>query len=167
MGHIWLIGMMGSGKSTVGRLLADRLGRPFYDTDAVIEQASGSTIAEVFEHAGQTGFREQERAAIADVAGLPPGVVATGGGVVLDSRNVDVMKSAGSVVLLAVDVEVLAERVYGSNDRPLLFEGGDGTLRSIAGERDSLYRVAADVVIDGNGSIETVADLVEAACSGL
>jgi shikimate kinase len=165
MGHIWLIGMMGSGKSTVGRLLAERLGRPFYDTDAMIEGASGSSIAEIFEHTGETGFREQERAAIAEVAGSRSGVVAAGGGVVLDVLNVDAMKSSGLVVLLSADVGVLAARVEGASDRPLLSESGDRGLHAIAEARDGFYRAAADVVVDGNGSIEIVTDRVEAACN--
>ncbi len=167
MDHIWLIGMMGSGKSTVGRCLADRLGRPLYDIDAIIEDAVGSTVSELFERAGEAAFREQERRAIANVAGLPPGVVATGGGAVLDERNVDTMKSAGSIVLLAADVEVVAERIGGGNDRPLLAGGDGGALHSIANERDARYRAAADVVVDGNGSVETVVGLVEAACNAL
>jgi len=167
MGHVWLIGMMGSGKSTVGRRLADRLGRPFYDIDALVEGAVRWTVAELFEHTGEEAFREQERLAIADTAGRPPGVVATGGGAVLDERNVHTMKSSGSVVLITATADVIAGRVEGGNDRPLLTGRDDEALRSIANERDELYRAAADVVVDGNGSIETVVGLVEAACSTL
>jgi shikimate kinase len=167
MDHIWLIGMMGSGKSTVGRSLADRLGCPFYDTDAIIEDAAGSTVSELFERAGEAAFREQERFAIADVAGLPPGVVATGGGAVLDQRNVGKMKATGSIVLLAAAVEVAAERIGGRSDRPLLAGRDAGALHSIADDRDERYRAAADVVVDADGSVETVVGLVEAACNAL
>jgi len=165
MGHIWLIGMMGSGKSTVGRLLADRLGRPFYDTDAIIERSSGSSIAEIFEHSGEAAFRERERAAIAEVAVAPSGVVAAGGGAVLDVLNVDAMKASGSVVLLTADAGILAARVAGAADRPLLSESGDRGLRAIERARAAFYRAAADAVVDANGSIGTVTDRVEAACN--
>ncbi len=167
MDHIWLIGMMGSGKSTVGRLLADRLNCPFYDTDADVEEESGTTVAEVFEDAGERTFRDLERTTIAEVAALPSGVVATGGGVVLDHRNVEAMKSSGTIVLLAADIEVIASRVDGSNQRPLLADGGDLALRTIADERDGVYRAAADAVVDASGSIDDVTNAVEAACSTL
>ena len=92
MGHVWLIGMMGSGKSTVGRLVADRLGRPFYDTDELIEQAGDASIPEIFAEEGESGFRERERWTVEDVASRPPGIVATGGGIILDPANIKTMR---------------------------------------------------------------------------
>jgi shikimate kinase len=164
MGHVWLIGMMGSGKSTVGRLVADRLGRPFYDIDDVVEQTGRASIAEIFGLEGEIGFREREKRAAADVATRPAGVVATGGGIVLDPDNVATMRSSGKTVLLAVDPEVLSRRIGDSEDRPLLTDGEDERLHTIAMERDERYRSSADAVVDATGSIDAVVTDVEAAC---
>lgn len=164
MGHVWLIGMMGSGKSTVGRLVADRLGRPFYDIDDVVEQTGRASIAEIFGLEGELGFREREKRAVADVAVRPAGVVATGGGIVLDPDNVAIMRSSGRTVLLAVDPEVLSRRIGDSEDRPLLTDGKDERLHTIALERAERYRSSADAVVDATGSIDTVVADVEAAC---
>ena len=165
MGHVWLIGMMGSGKSTVGRLVADRLGRPFYDTDELIEQAGDASIPEIFAEEGEGGFRERERWIVQDVASRPPGIVATGGGIILDPANVAAMRTSGTNVLLAVDIEMLTRRIGSSDDRPLLVAGKDERLHTIASERTERYRSSADVIVDATGSIDHVVADVEAACS--
>lgn len=167
MGHIWLIGMMGSGKSTVGRVVADRLERPFYDTDVAVEDAAGATIVDVFELCGEDVFRETEKTVLEEIATRPVGVIATGGGIVLDGGNVDIMRSTGTIVLLTAGEETLVRRLEESVDRPLLAEAATLRLRTLARERDERYRAAADLVVDADGSVEVVSDLVEAVCSGL
>ena len=166
MGHVWLIGMMGSGKSTVGRIVAERLDRPFYDTDAAVEDIAGMPIMRIFERFGEDGFRERERSAIAAIVDAPGGVVATGGGAVLDPASVEAMRAAGTVVLLSVDPDVLVERLAEDRDRPLLLDGIESAIQSIARTRIDLYRAAADAVVDASRPIETVVEEVEAACTG-
>ncbi len=161
MGHLWLIGMMGSGKSVVGSLVAQRLAIPFYDTDEIIVRNAGTSIASIFDEEGETGFRERECIAVRTVAGAPDGVVAAGGGAVLDAANVETMRSAGTTVLLDADVETLERRLRGSDDRPLLRDRVGDALRSIAEERRGMYRSAADHVIDARRPIEEVADELE------
>jgi shikimate kinase len=165
MGHVWLIGMMGSGKSTVGRLVADRVGRPFYDTDELIEQTGDASIPEIFAGEGESGFRERERWIVEDVASLPAGIVATGGGIILDPANVAAMRKSGTIILLAVDVETLTRRLGYSDDRPLLAAGKGERLRAIASERTERYRSSADVIVDATGSIDDAVADVEAVCS--
>jgi shikimate kinase len=167
MAHVWLIGMMGSGKSTVGRLVAEHLDRPFYDTDVAVESAAGMTIMEIFERFGEDGFRERERTAVAQIADETPGVVATGGGAILDPVSVETMGAAGTVVLLAVDPDVLIARVAEDGDRPLLLDGIERAIRSIDRARSDRYRTSADVVVDASRPIETVAEEVEAICNAL
>lgn len=165
MGHVWLIGMMGSGKSTVGRLVAGRLGRPFYDIDDLVEQTGRASIAELLALEGEPRFREREKRAVAEVVTRPAGVVATGGGIVLDPDNVAMMRSSGKTVLLAVDPDVLSRRIVDTDDRPLLTDGKDERLHTIALERAERYRSSADVVVDATGSIDAVVTDVEAVCS--
>jgi len=167
MAHVWLIGMMGSGKSTVGRLVAGHLDRPFYDTDATVEATAGMTIMEIFERFGEDGFRERERTAVAEITDDAAGVVATGGGAILDPVNVETMRNAGTVVLLSVEPDVLIARVADNEDRPLLLDGIERAIRSIDRARSGLYRSSADVVVDASHPIETVAEEVEAICNAL
>jgi shikimate kinase len=124
-GHVVLVGMMGTGKTTVGRLLAEQLGRPFIDTDEAVEARTGRTVAELFEAVGERGFRAEESAVLAAVLADPtPAVVAAAGGSVLDPANRQVIREAGSVgglvVWLRADVAVLARRVASGTHRPLL-----------------------------------------------
>jgi len=165
MGHVWLIGMMGSGKTSVGRLLAERLESPFYDTDATVEANAGLTVAEIFDGLGEPRFRELEGLAVRAIASQDDGVVSTGGGIVLDSSNVDFMRESGTTVLLDADVETLVARIGAAADRPLISGDPKRRLREIASARADAYEKAADLVVDATCSIEHVANRVEAACS--
>ena len=157
---------MGSGKSTVGRLVAERLGRSFYDTDELVEQAGGASIAEIFAAEGESGFRERERRMVGEVASRPASVVATGGGIVLDPTNVEMMRISGVIVLLDVDFETASDRIGDNDDdRPLLADGKAERLRMIASERGERYRSAAEVIVDATGPVDLVVASVEAACS--
>lgn len=146
--NLVLIGFMGAGKSVVGKQLARRLGRPFVDTDQVVEQRAGRPIPAIFEAEGEAGFRALERAVVAEVAGRRGQVIATGGGAVTDPANLAALRSSGLIVYLAARPETLAVRVAGS-DRPLLAGAADpaARIREILERREAAYR-AADVVIE-------------------
>lgn len=166
MEHVWLIGMMGSGKTSVGRALAEHLECPFYDTDATVAANAGMAIDEIFDRFGEPRFRELEARAVQAIASQDDGVVSTGGGVVLDPSNVEAMRTSGRTVLLDVDTDTLVARLGTASDRPLVSDDPDRRLREIACAREGKYRMAADVVVDAVGSIEEVTHRVEAACSG-
>lgn len=144
--RVWLIGMMGSGKTAVGQIVAARLGVPFIDTDAAIVARLGSPMTDLWAEWGEAGFRRIEAEEVVKAAMAPPGVIATGGGVVLSQENVTLMRRAGTVVWLEAPARVLAERVSHHVDRPLLEGGGpplEDRLETILAERESLYRAAA------------------------
>jgi shikimate kinase len=148
MGHIWLIGMMGSGKTTIGGEIAGRLGMPFIDSDDEVVATTGRSIEDLFSES-EAAFRGAESEAIIRIASLDDRVVATGGGVVLDAANVDAMRSRGTTVLLDTDTETLSARLSGTDDRPLLTGGGD--VATIAADRASMYAASADVTVDTTG----------------
>jgi shikimate kinase len=145
MGHIWLIGMMGSGKTTIGGKIAGRLGMPFVDSDDEVVVATGRSIEDLFSES-EAAFRTAESEAINRIASLGDRVVATGGGVVLDPANVVEMRSKGTTVLLDTDAETLSARLSGTDDRPLLTGGGD--VATIAADRASVYAASADAIVD-------------------
>jgi shikimate kinase len=138
--------MMGSGKTTVGRIVADRLGLPFHDTDEAVEEASGRTVVELFADGEQT-FRDAEADAVRSLAGQDA-VVACGGGVVLDEGNVGALRATGLVVWLDAPVSVLAVRVGDATGRPLLDGDPDAGLERIASERRARYEAAAHLRVE-------------------
>lgn len=145
MGHLWLIGMMGSGKSTVGSLVAEQLQVPHLDVDALIVERSQRSVAEIFTE-GEATFRALESAEITALAEQADAVIATGGGAVLKSTNVEAMRKSGATILLTASLECLEQRMRNSVERPLLAE--DGALARIYETRAQLYRESADIVID-------------------
>lgn len=160
---IALIGPMGAGKTEVGRRLAKRLGRPLVDTDELIVERDGRTVSEIFSQESEAGFRSKEVEAVADAAATSGAVIATGGGVVLDPRNVEALKSSGKVVYLRASAAVAAARLGAGEGRPLL-EGtplGDRIAKLIE-DREHLYRGAADHEVDADQAADDVVDaLVE------
>ena len=159
--------MMGTGKTVVGRVLATRAGTRFYDLDDEVEIAVGRSIAAIFRDDGEDEFRELEAEAVARVAGSEPGVVATGGGVVLRADNVAAMRASGSVVLLVSSADTVAKRLSGLSGRPLL-DGQNDPIERLAGlasERDAAYRNAADTTVGTDGRTpEEVAIEIETRC---
>ncbi len=148
-----LIGMRGSGKTAVGRVLASLLGGEHVDTDDRVGERAGRSIAQIFEAEGESGFRRREREVIAEVVHDPPAVVSVGGGAILDETNVRKLQSAGMIVWLTAPVERLWERIQndtGTGDtRPALTDRlGADELRQLLDEREPRYRNAADITID-------------------
>lgn len=143
--------MMGSGKTTVGKALAGRLGLDFADADEKVVSRSGVPIPTIFEIEGEAGFRRRERLVLQDLAKRERTVVATGGGAVLDPDNRQLMREAGTVVYLHVGIEHLYRRTARDTSRPLLANSPDrrATLESLLLARDSLYREAAHLVVEG------------------
>ena len=149
-GHVALIGMMGSGKSRVGRLVARELGRPFVDLDQSIEIAAAADIPEIFDTRGEVGFRKLETAQLAkELARSDPIVLATGGGVVLRETNRLALVARATGIWLRATPETLGERVQSGSGRPLLV-GTDPRveLSRLLDEREPLYAGVADLVVD-------------------
>lgn len=142
---------MGTGKTTVGQLLAERLGTGFIDLDALISKSVGATITEIFETQGEERFRDIESEILSRVAEQPGCVVATGGGVVLREANRLLMGRAGIVVNLHATRETIAERILGDTGRPLL-DGGETAVKisRLFTEREPLY-LECDTQIDTTG----------------
>ncbi len=140
---------MGSGKTTVARIVADRLGRRVIDSDAVIEHATGRTVREIFATDGEQAFRSFETAALLDALASPePAVIAAAGGVVLRDENRAALKAANAkVVWLCASPALLVDRVMSSGHRPLLDDDPAGTLLRMHAEREKLYRDVADAIV--------------------
>jgi shikimate kinase len=160
---LWLIGMMGSGKSTVGRALASRTGTAFLDTDLLVEGTAGLAVTEVFEEEGEAAFRMRESEAIRAAAAVAEAVVATGGGAVLLTENVRVMKTSGPIVWLQADPVTLADRIGIAPGRPLLTDADVVERLSVMLEdRRGAYGRAADhIVATDDFTVEEVAELLE------
>jgi shikimate kinase len=147
--HLVLVGMMGSGKSSVGRVLSSRLQRPLFDSDELIEESAGRSIREIWEADGELAFRNLETQALSDtLRRVEPSVVATGGGVVLSESNRKMLiESEAHVVWLKLNIEDLLDRVRNGVHRPLLDDDPEAKLRTIATEREPLYREVADAIV--------------------
>jgi shikimate kinase len=153
VGPIVLVGMMATGKTSVARQIARRLGRRVYDSDAIITARTGRTVAQLFEAGGEPAFRDLETEVLDEAVDAdPPGVVAAAGGVVLSPANRDrlraVSRSGGVVVWLTADPAVLAARVHPGDHRPLLADDPAGTLARLSAERGPLYAEVADRTVD-------------------
>jgi shikimate kinase len=164
-GNIFLVGMMGAGKTTLGRALAQRLRLRFVDTDRIMVDRTGVPVATIFEIEGEDGFRRRESAVLAEVAEADAQVVATGGGAVLAAGNRALMRERGTVIYLRAQVESLYERTRHDASRPLLKTPDPrATLASILEQRDPLYREAAHIIVDtGSQSAATLVNRVLAA----
>ena len=163
--HLLLVGMMGAGKSTVGRLVAARLGRPHVDVDAEVERHAGVSVPAVFAAGGEAAFRRMESEVLAEVlGGEAPAVVSVGGGAVLDAANRAAIAGAGTVVWLRARPATLARRIGRGDERPLLAAdpaGPAAALARIDAERRGLYGEVATEVVDVDGlAPDEVADRV-------
>lgn len=148
-GNIFLVGMMGAGKTTLGRALAHRLQREFADTDRVLVERTGVPVATIFEIEGEDGFRRRESALLAELAARDALVVATGGGAILAEANRALMREAGTVVYLRARLESLWQRTRHDSSRPLLATPDPyATLAELFARREPLYRETAHVIVD-------------------
>ena len=154
--HIFVIGMPGSGKSTLGRRAARETGLSFLDLDAWIEEQAGMSIPEIFEKYEETGFRHIETGALVYATRLRPGVVSLGGGAAMNPVNRKIMRGFGSVILLDRPVEKILSDLRTEN-RPLLQENPDEKIRELYEERMPVYRRLADVTIRNDGEASAAA----------
>lgn len=166
--RIYLVGFMGSGKSTVGKKLADKLRCTFHDLDEIIEEERNKTIPEIFSEEGEEEFRDIETLCLREKSRQdPPFVLATGGGVPEKQLNRNILKNTGIVVYLNVDFETLFERIEGSENRPLVpgDEDAYSVLKKLWEERVPLYEAVSTVQIEAND--RTPMHLAEAIISNL
>ena len=148
-GSVFLVGPMGAGKTTIGRMLAKSLGMRFFDSDKEIEQRTGVSIPMIFEYEGESGFRRREAEALAELARMSPIVLATGGGSIILPENQQVLRQRGFVVYLQCAVDKLLERTCKDANRPLLqTEDPRVRLEELLRMRDPIYRTVADFTID-------------------
>jgi shikimate kinase len=157
MKHIVLVGMMGAGKSSVGQLLSEKLARPFFDTDSMIEEDQHTTITEIFEAKGENAFRKMELDAVARVMAENPAVIATGGGTFVQELARNLIKSKSVSFYLECQAEVLLGRLTATTDRPLLSEGDMlETIREMLLMRGPLYLLADHVINTDQSDLEEV-----------
>jgi len=156
---IALVGLMGVGKSSVGRRLANALAVPFRDADAEVEAAAGRSISDIFSELGEAAFREGERRVIARLLDQPPHVLATGGGAFMNPETRKLIKSRAVSVWLKTDLDVLARRIARKNTRPLI--AGHDPLEVLTAQAEARYPVygEADVVVEtGDAPHHTTVD---------
>lgn len=148
-GNLFLVGLMGAGKTTLGRQLAEKLHRPFYDSDHVICERTGVSIPTIFEMEGEQGFRNRESAVLNDLSALERIVLATGGGAVLRPENRQYLRERGTVIYLHVLPEILFERTRYDKNRPLLQVADPlAKFRELYEIRHPIYRETAHIVLE-------------------
>ena len=162
-GNIFLVELMSTDKTCVGKLLARRLGKAFYDCDHEIERATSVRIPLIFEIEGEVGFRARERKMLSELVQRSPVVVATGGGAVLAEQNRSVLRQNGTVVYLCASPQDLWQRIRHDRNRPLLQTANPlAKLTELFSHRDPLYREVADLVVDtGHQSLSALAHRLE------
>jgi len=161
-GNVFLVGPMGAGKTTVGRHLADLLGRSFIDSDHEIERRTGATIPWIFEKEGEAGFRLREEAVLAELTAMSNIVLATGGGAVTQAQSRAYLRDRGTVIYLYTPVAMQVARTSRDRNRPLLQSGNpEIKLRELLAIRDPLYRsIAHHVVMTLDGSARELAQKI-------
>ncbi len=165
--HLVLVGMMGVGKSTVGRAVASALGRPLHDSDEMIEERTGRTVRDIWITDGEPAFRALETEVLVDaLAQSEPCVIAAAGGVVMSEANRKALEGpAAHVVWLRSEVDVLLDRVRSGGHRPLLDDDPEATLRRLYDERAPLYQEVADAIVSvDNRSVNDVTKAVLRCC---
>ena len=153
---------MATGKTEVGRRLAQRLGRAFVDTDALVEADAGGTVASVFATEGEAGFRARERAAVARACDMADAVIAIGGGALLDTENRRLLTASGPIVCLTAAPEEILRRVGSAASRPLLRGPGDPLerIRALMAQRAPVYALATHTVDTTGLSVDQVTERV-------
>jgi shikimate kinase len=162
-GSIFLVGMMGAGKTSVGRVLARRLGKQFYDSDHSIEERTGVRIPVIFDIEGEPGFRAREHTVLSELTGLNNIVLATGGGAVVNPDNRKLLHDRGTVVYLRAPVRELLNRTRHDKNRPLLQTNDPrARLNTLFEQRDPLYCEVAHIIIEtGSPSLPSLVNRLE------
>ena len=169
MKNIVLIGFMGTGKTSVGRRLAARLGRHFVDTDAAIEEVTGKTVSQIFTMYGATRFRSEETLLTKKLSGREDLVIATGGGLILDPVNVSLLKEKGVLIALTASLEVICQRLKNNKSRPLIQKADlRERIENLLAERAGAYDVAEYTLDTGslniNEAIEKILEYLREQC---
>lgn len=146
--NIWLIGMMGSGKTTVGRLLAHKRMMDFHDVDAIITTRAAGSVSELWRRSGEDGFRAIEATVVEELAAGDGAVIASGGGAVMQDGNRQAMRRSGLVIWLQASPDILAARLVDADDRPLLADGSSGRITELLEKRLGAYQEAAHHAVD-------------------
>ena len=157
--NIFIVGPMGSGKSTVGKIISNEMFLNFFDTDDEIETRTGASIDWIFDLEGETGFRKRESAILEEMVKMNSIVLSTGGGIILSESNRELLSSRGTVFYLSTPIEVQVERTAKDKDRPLL-KNGDASeiLTKLHEEREDLYQKVSDYIVEAeNKSSQEVA----------
>ena len=162
--NIFFVGLMGAGKTTIGKLLAKKLKKTFYDTDHEIEKKLGVKVSVIFELEGEEGFRKRETQMIDELTNKKDIILATGGGAVLSEENRRLLKERGKVIYLNAKPQHLAKRMAFDKDRPLLQQGNMlDTLNNLYKERHRLYLGVSSFVVDtGQQKTQTIINKIEA-----
>ena len=162
--NIFFVGLMGAGKTTIGKLLAKKLKKTFYDTDHEIEKKLGVKVSVIFELEGEEGFRKRETQMIDELTSKKDIILATGGGAVLSEENRRLLKERGKVIYLNAKPQHLAKRMAFDKDRPLLQQGNIlDTLNNLYQERHPLYLGVSSFVVDtGQQKTQTIINKIEA-----
>ena len=162
--NIFFVGLMGAGKTTIGKLLAKKLKKTFYDTDHEIEKKLGVKVSVIFELEGEEGFRKRETQMIDELTNKKDIILATGGGAVLSEENRRLLKERGKVIYLNAKPQHLAKRMAFDKDRPLLQQGNMlDTLNNLYNERHPLYLGVSSFVVDtGQQKTQTIINKIEA-----
>jgi shikimate kinase len=161
--NIFFVGLMGAGKTTIGKLLAKKLKKTFYDTDHEIEKKLGVKVAVIFELEGEEGFRKRETQMIDELSSKKDIILATGGGAVLSEENRRLLKERGKVIYLNAKPQHLANRMAYDKDRPLLQQGNMlDILNNLYKDRHPLYLNVASFVVDtGQQKTQTIINKIE------
>ena len=162
--NIFIVGPMGSGKSTVGKIISDELFLSFLDTDEEIETRTGASIDWIFDLEGEDGFRKRESSILQDMVQKNSIVLSTGGGIILSEDNRELLSSRGTVFYLATPISVQLERTAKDKDRPLLKNGDpEKILTKLQKDRESLYEAVADHVVntENKSSQEVASEIIK------
>ena len=161
--NIFIVGPMGSGKSTVGKIISDELFLNFFDTDEEIENRTGASIDWIFDLEGEEGFRKRESSILEEMVQKNSVVLSTGGGIILSENNRELLSSRGTVFYLATPIPVQIERTTKDKDRPLLKNGDPGQiLKELHEKRKHLYELVSDHIVEtaGKSSQEVASEII-------
>ena len=162
--NIFIVGPMGSGKSTVGKIISDELFLDFYDTDEEIEERTGASIEWIFDLEGEDGFRKRESEMLEEMVQKNSIVLSTGGGIILASSNRELLSSRGTVFYLSTPISTQVDRTSKDKDRPLLKIGNPNEiLAKLQEEREDLYKAVSDHIIDteNKSSQEVASEIIK------